>query len=615
MSRSIKRLTAIICLLVIGLAQSPQSLNAQTNTAGTTTPSLPHQVLYKDDPTAIKDQYIVVLNKGKSTQNSIIQQGVTASGAQIIYSYDGEFSGFAAVLPQQALESLRNNPDVSLIEADRLITLNDPLPTDAPRTKSALPSNNKQEAISLPTPDTVNKQLADLGALDGKVAGDKQQTTPSQSSPEASEVMQPSASQPNAPWGLDRIDQRAGRNSTYNYTYTGSGVRAYILDTGIRSTHQQFGGRVQGGYTAINDGNGTNDCQGHGTHVAGTVGSATYGVAKSVTLIPVRVLGCNGSGSTSGVIAGVNWVRTSHIKPAVANMSLGGSYDAALNQAVTTAIQSGVPFVVASGNEYSSNACAFSPGSAYDAIAVVATDSSDQVTTFSNTGTCNDIGAPGKDIISTDYSSDTAISTKSGTSMASPHVAGVVAQFLQRFPSATPTAVTNALASSATYGRLGNLWGAPNMLLYTPLQNDCLLPELRYYSNRHFYTTSWHELSNGRSGWNHEGIVGYLGGTSVCLTGSVPYYRYNNRYSGAHFYTTNYNELGGGTSVWRYEGIVGYLLPAPSSLYNEMALYRYYNMVTGVHFYTTNFNELGNGNSTYRYEGIPGYILSNVYRQ
>lgn len=614
MSRSIKRLTAIICLLVIGLAQSPQSLNAQTNTAGTTTPSLPHQVLYKDDPTAIKDQYIVVLNKGKSTQNSIIQQGVTASGAQIIYSYDGEFSGFAAVLPQQALESLRNNPDVSLIEADRLITLNDPKPSDPPRTKTlSKVEGAKSGDILLPPVDDSNQKFAEIGGLKNAPTTKGMPSGTTQSA--SKDTITPSTSQPSPPWGLDRIDQRYGLNGYYNYTYTGSGVRAYIIDTGIRTTHQEFGGRAYSGYTAINDGYGTTDCNGHGTHVAGTVGGTTYGVAKYVTLYAVRVLGCNGSGSTSGVIAGVSWVRYNHIKPAVANMSLGGSYDVALNQVVQSAIDAGVTFVVAAGNNGTVRPCDFSPGSVFDAIAVVSTDSSDMVTLYSDTGTCNDIGAPGENILSAYYTSDSASTTMSGTSMASPHVAGVVAQFLQRYPSATPKIVTNALASAATYGRLGQLYGAPNMLLSTPLENDCLLPELRYYSNRHFYTTAWNELGNGRSGWNHEGIVGYMGGSASCLTGSIPYYRYNNRYNGAHFYTTNFNELGYGNSLWFYEGIVGYLLPSPSPYYNEMPLYRYYNMVTAVHFYTTNFNELGYGNSTYRYEGIPGYILSNAYRQ
>ena len=280
-----------------------------------------------------------------------------------------------------------------------------------------------------------------------------------------------SAAQSNATWGLDRIDQRdRPLNGTYVYNGTGSGVKAYIVDTGILASHTQFGGRVIAGYTAIGDGRGTTDCNGHGTHVAGTVGGSTYGVAKSVTLVPVRVLDCNGSGTNSGVIAGVDWVASNHGagQPAVANMSLGGSASSALDTAVRNSIADGVTFVVASGNS-NANACNYSPARVTEAITVNASTSSDARSSFSNYGSCTDIFAPGSSITSAWYSSTTATNTISGTSMASPHVAGVAALYLQSNPSASPSTVWGVIRDSASANKISGVNGSPNLLLYSLL--------------------------------------------------------------------------------------------------------------------------------------------------
>jgi subtilisin family serine protease len=285
---------------------------------------------------------------------------------------------------------------------------------------------------------------------------------------EADQIVTIDATQTGATWGLDRIDQTAlPLNGTYIYNNTGANVRAYIIDTGILTSHNEFGGRAVSGYDFVDNDPNAIDCNGHGTHVAGTVGGTTYGVAKSVSLVAVRVLDCGGSGTTSGVIAGVDWVTTNAQKPAVANMSLGGGISSALDTAVTNAINSGVTFAVAAGNS-NRDACKFSPARVPAAITVGATTNTDARASYSNYGSCLDLFAPGSSITSAWYTSNTATNTISGTSMATPHVAGVAALYLQGNSGASTTQVRDALVNGATPNVVINAGrNSPNRLLYT----------------------------------------------------------------------------------------------------------------------------------------------------
>ncbi|MBD0838071.1 MULTISPECIES: S8 family peptidase [unclassified Streptomyces] len=359
------------------------------------------KVLAADSPAAVKDSYIVTLKKSAGLKAS------SSAGKSLIKGYGGKV--------------------------------------------------NKTFGTAL------NGYAATLSATEARrLAAD-----PAVASVEQNQRVRMDATQSNAPWGLDRIDQTSlPLSRTYTYPDSaGSGVTVYVIDTGVRVSHSDFGGRARNGYDAVDNDNVAQDGNGHGTHVASTIAGSTYGVAKRANIVAVRVLNNSGSGTTAGVVAGIDWVTANHSGPSIANMSLGGGASTALDTAVRNSIASGVTYAIAAGNS-NTNASSSSPARVTEAITVGATTSTDARASYSNYGSVLDIFAPGSSITAGWHTSDTATNTISGTSMATPHVAGAAAVYLAGRPSSTPAQVASALTAGATTGVVTSAGsGSPNRLL------------------------------------------------------------------------------------------------------------------------------------------------------
>lgn len=358
-------------------------------------------------PDAIAGEYIVVLDRGAAGDSvDRVAASAVAAGGTVSVTYRAVIKGFAATLSAEALAVVRANPQVAFVEADGVVT-------------------------------------ADV---------------------------EPSDEQPDPPWGLDRIDQRdLPLDQTYEYDWTGAGATAYIIDTGMRITHEEFEGRASYGYDMVDDDEVAEDCHGHGTHVGGTVGGKTYGVAKEVDLVAMRVLNCSGRGNWSRIIAAVDWVVINRDGPAVANLSLGGPSRHVFDMAIHNAVRAGLPVIVSAGNA-SLDACLQSPARAPRAITVAATGQSDARASFSNFGPCVDLFAPGVGVLSAGIGSDTATATLSGTSMSTPHVVGVAALYFEQNPDATPKQVRRHIVLQSSMDKVIDPGvDSPNRLLYSKI--------------------------------------------------------------------------------------------------------------------------------------------------
>lgn len=349
------------------------------------------------------------------------------------------------------------------IEGSYIVVLKDGLQTQA-TTESVVQRNGGD------VERTYTKALRGYSASMSEQQAKRTAADPAVAYVEQNQVVRATADQNNPPsWGLDRTDQTdLPLDDKYSYSTEADNVDVYVIDTGILTTHTDFGGRASHGYDFVDNDADATDCNGHGTHVAGTIGGADHGLAKGVNLHAVRVLDCGGSGSTAGVVDGVDWVTENASGPSAANMSLGGGASTALDDAVARSIAAGVTYGLAAGNEYGADACAGSPSRVPEGITVGSSTNTDARSEFSNIGTCVDIFAPGSDITSAWIDSDTSTNTISGTSMATPHVVGGAALYLADNPSATPQQVRDALVDNGSKDKLSDVGtGSPNVLLYT----------------------------------------------------------------------------------------------------------------------------------------------------
>jgi subtilisin family serine protease len=453
---------------------------------------------------AVPGQWIVVFHERVSDAPGLARQLVAAHGGTLRYTYQHALRGFSAELSDQAVEALGRNPNVAYIEPNRL----------------------------------------------GGIV----------------------ATQNGATWGLDRIDQEdLPLSTTYTYTPTGAGVNAYILDTGVRLSHTDFGGRaayIPNGQNGdfVNDRhgsrNGAEDCHGHGTHVAGTVGGTTWGVAKGVTILAGRVVDCRGSGSVDMAIAGVDWITASGQQPAVVNMSLGYGDVQSLREAVEGSIAKGFVYAVAAGNGSffgtPLDACKESPAGAPNALTVGATSSTDTEASWSNYGKCVDLLAPGVSITSASHKDDVSSTTMSGTSMAAPHVAGVAALYFQDNPGATPGAVATALTGNALKNKIklhsaSTSGGTPNLLLYMAFLNNGKTPGDDTDSGSFTLTATGYKVKGVQHAeltWSASGVTSidvYRDGIEVATTSDNPYHD-NIGAKGGGSYTYHVCAAGGTTT-------------------------------------------------------------------
>ena len=415
-------LTAAV-LLLASAAAFPSAAAARPDGPGQPTRPVPAPLHRSSN--AVPGQYIVTLQPALDPAAVAKKFGVVP-----MFRYSKVFSGFTSVLTPAQLDAVRRTPGVMSVEQNATVHAEDLTSAQAPAAK-----------LPLAAPETA------ANAHPHRFLADRVRRAPA------------------ASWGLDRIDQRnLPLDGQFTVHGTGAGATAYILDTGIDYGHSEFGGRAVPGYDVIGDGRGGSDCAGHGTHVAGTVGGATYGVARQATLVSVRVLDCQGNGTLAGIIAGMDWVAQHAHQPAVANASLGGAYSPALNEAADALSDSGVLPVVAAGNE-NQDACNVSPASAPRVLTVGATTQTDGIATFSNYGPCVSLFAPGQDIVSAKLGGGSV--AKSGTSMASPHAAGVALLYKAAHPDADALSVADALMGDATADVLHGQHAQPNRLLYT----------------------------------------------------------------------------------------------------------------------------------------------------